>query len=394
MQESFRVLAAKLEQKHRIELVYLNAPLISPVASRTEPCGSRCLCSGTCGRNQHSECAQVSDTDNEQRRTWFIKDQTVATTCEKRSQGPSLSAIEDLNCHYHGLDASLLLLQQVWFSRPFWGIIAVGQAAPVAALLALQPEIANTDLRLSTFITIDPEPSLLPHTERLTEGLPCLHIADDIGYNSNDEELAREPLIDSSHSTKNDKDFHPTGCYTIVQQFGGQLHLRSKLKSKTTTKNYDLNVTAAEMNVIGRFLIRNRNELVASATRSTSRMKQEIIYKDRSTDLTALIMNLKNEINKLPQDSWTLRKQLHDIEEIAAEVLASHVSNNPPAALMAFIRPNFISGWGGNTRLRPGEQGGGAPCPADFLLPQEERLQLAETPITPIREKNDDKFND
>ena len=75
------------------------------------------------------------------------------------------------NKRYVGLDASLLLLRQIWTSMPFWGVLAVGDSAAVASFLPLLP--------------VDPFPSfgifingssLLEEEEMLLENWSCLHI--------------------------------------------------------------------------------------------------------------------------------------------------------------------------------------------------------------------------
>jgi hypothetical protein len=72
---------------------------------------------------------------------------------------------------YLALDASLLLMRQVWNSMPFWGVLGVGDGAAVASFLPLLP--------------VDPMPAfgifvhgttLLDEEERLIDAWPSLHI--------------------------------------------------------------------------------------------------------------------------------------------------------------------------------------------------------------------------
>jgi hypothetical protein len=92
---------------------------------------------------------------------------------------------------YVGLDASLLLLKQVYTASPFWGILAVGQAAGVAALLPLLPSTTTTttneDGTTTTKQKHQQQPAfmifingctLMEEDESLTEhlDLPCLHL--------------------------------------------------------------------------------------------------------------------------------------------------------------------------------------------------------------------------
>jgi hypothetical protein len=98
----------------------------------------------------------------------------------------------------------------------------------------------------------------------------------------------------------------------------------------------------ADMNVIGRFVVDQKKELRAGGPAS---------------------------------DALALRTALHTTEAHAADEIARQIAEDPPAALMAVIRPQAVAGWNGNKRRQPGEQGGGAPCPSEFLLHREKRQQ-------------------
>jgi len=66
------------------------------------------------------------------------------------------------------------------------------------------------------------------------------------------------------------------------------------------------------------------------------------------------------------------QRQLAEAERNAANALASSIAQNPPKALMAVIAPNAVGGWMGPKERDPTD-GGGAPCPAEFVKKQEER---------------------
>lgn len=73
---------------------------------------------------------------------------------------------------YVGLDASLLLLRQIWASEPFWGILAFGQAASVASFLPLMPVSP-----LPGFCIFVEGTTILDEQELLMiDPMPCLHI--------------------------------------------------------------------------------------------------------------------------------------------------------------------------------------------------------------------------
>ncbi len=67
-----------------------------------------------------------------------------------------------------------------------------------------------------------------------------------------------------------------------------------------------------------------------------------------------------------------LQNQLHLVEQEAAQLVAQRIAANPPRALMAVITPQ-AAGIGCWQRRQPNEEGGGAPCPSDFLLKREKR---------------------
>jgi hypothetical protein len=123
----------------------------------------------------------------------------------------------------------------------------------------------------------------------------------------------------------------------LILQFGGQVYARAESSSSSRDV-----LTKADMNAIGRFVVDQKKEMRAGGPAS---------------------------------DVLALRTALHWTEAQAADTIAKHIAEDPPAALMAVIRPQAVAGWNGNKRRQPGEQGGGAPCPSEFLLNREKRHQ-------------------
>jgi hypothetical protein len=95
-----------------------------------------------------------------------------------------------------------------------------------------------------------------------------------------------------------------------------------------------------------------------------------------------------------------LQNQLANVEQLATLAIAREIQRNPPKALMAVIGPlainsnaspnaieneNIVSSgkqldvgmavgaWQGPRRRGFGEEGGGAPCPQEFLMKENER---------------------
>jgi hypothetical protein len=70
-----------------------------------------------------------------------------------------------------------------------------------------------------------------------------------------------------------------------------------------------------------------------------------------------------------------LQNQLHFVEQEASRLIAQRIAEDPPNVLMAVVAPKAV-GAVGMKRRGPNEEGGGAPCPAEFLLRRETRSNL------------------
>lgn len=96
--------------------------------------------------------------------------------------------------------------------------------------------------------------------------------------------------------------------------------------------------------------------------------------------LVARKRDLRN--NHLDVHIWSLQNQLYRAEQDAAHLVALQIANAPPTALLAVISPKNVGGFSGARRRGPDEDGGGAPCPSDFLLHREKR---SDPPNGPTR---------
>lgn len=69
-----------------------------------------------------------------------------------------------------------------------------------------------------------------------------------------------------------------------------------------------------------------------------------------------------------------LRNQLYTAEQEASRLIAERIAEDPPSVLMAVVAPKAVATCeGGFKRRAPNEEGGGAPCPPEFLLKRETR---------------------
>jgi hypothetical protein len=144
LSNSLEVLGERLFERYGIDLVYVNSPLVS----------------------RHTDKNQK---DGPSRVWWEEKEGT--TNAEKQDINDETGNTPSTNKQLVGLDASLLLLKQVWNSMPFWGILAIGKGAAIGSLLPLMA--LNPEPSFCCFVHGE---SLLEEEERLIDNLPCLHI--------------------------------------------------------------------------------------------------------------------------------------------------------------------------------------------------------------------------
>ena len=129
LSDQLEVLGERLYEKYMIDLVYVNAPLL--------------VGNGGAAHDRYPPTANTGSNNNPQRIWW--EEQQVDTEAEGEvvdplDETPSNPSANSLGKRkFVGLDASLLLLRQVWNSMPFWGVLAVGQGAAAAAFLPLLP---------------------------------------------------------------------------------------------------------------------------------------------------------------------------------------------------------------------------------------------------------------
>jgi hypothetical protein len=311
LKETLDLLGGRLCEHHNIDLVYVNSPLVTLQSENND------------------------DDEVHRPRVWW--------------EGEERGSADDGEIRYSGLDASMMLLRQIWASCPFWGIIGIGQGAAVAALLAMMlhsailkesnetvdemmPRLSPMPPQFAVFIAGQ---SLLVQDEQLMDEIafPTLHIID--------------PPTDTNRTSHQQQE-------RLVRQFGGAVHHR------TTAATF----SRQDFNAMGRFVCEQKKWLVSDGT-ALSLYRQEVV---------------------------ALRTALHVAEQEAADVVAESIANDPPAALMAVIRPSDVAGWKGNKRRQPDEEGGGAPCPFEFLLQRRKRSGKGASRVHPNQQQNRQQF--
>jgi hypothetical protein len=176
-------MAERLFRNHGIDLVFVNGPLLGRQQDRHDSPETE---------QSISDAMEWSKRHEAQPRVWWevselegrsgnalpsdMHDEGVddgASIYGDESREMDVVSSETKNTkQYVGLDASLLLLRQMWTSTPFFGILAFGQGASVASflpLMAVSPTPGFCIFVDGTTI-LDEEELLVAHH------MPCLHI--------------------------------------------------------------------------------------------------------------------------------------------------------------------------------------------------------------------------
>ena len=377
LQRSLRDLDEGLRSKHGIELVYVDAPLLSSPSN------------GENEKKLNSDCGDAPS----KKRCWFDADLNGSS----RRCGQSGASDDGIN--YVGLDASILHLSQIWnrevHSNPFSGIVAFGQSAAIAALLPLlvRPVLAEE----MEGVGVGYEQAKDNNEEDgvslgipLFPGLDFLVLVDgfDITVNRAESETTATddipwfdqstPAPESLHIvSQGGADVREAMARRLANRYGetAQVHCRttSACNANVSSGNgiestyfYDEGVVQPlrkrELNVIGRFLVSQKNALA----------RQTVAHAIDNADGSSK----SEQLAKRMQETLTIREtrqRLGMLEEEAERALVEHVSANPPRALMAVIAPDVVGAWSGPKWRRPDMDGGGAPCPADFRRKEGER---------------------
>ena len=374
LQRSLRDLGDGLQAKHDIELVYVDAPLLS------SPAHTRSREERRCGESLDE---QPDENHPSQKRCWFDAALNGTTSCA-----------DARGINFVGLDASILHLSQIWnrkvHSNPFSGIVALGQSAAIAALLPLlvRPVLAE---EMEGAGGDDEQQTKDDEIEGVNLGVPLFPGLDFVVLVDGFDITAKREDDGGSTAASDmpwfDQSLAPESLHIISQGSNVREGMSKKLASRygesaqihrrTTTHNanpsegedpikcfYDegvvLPLRKRELNVIGRFVVSQKNAL----TRRTAAHANA----DDSSNAEQLAKRMQTTL--AIQET---RQRLGMLEEEAERALVQHVSANPPRALMAVIAPDVVGAWSGPKWRRPDMDGGGAPCPAEFRQKEGER---------------------
>jgi hypothetical protein len=361
LKNQFDLLGKKLYENHSIDLVYVNGPLIIPTPDSTiddkqkyvwweernkkSNIDSSSMIDAVARLVAHEPCS-ISDenesSNNNADENFSSSGDTVRQQVVQSKQ-PDCEISSGVPTHYDGLDASLMLLRQIWTSCPFWGILGVGKGAAVAALFTtiLESEmliyhVTATKSNTSLAFPHSPIPPMLPQLMIFISGESLISVDEPLLVSKHFNN-STSPFI--LHLVDNDK---TTEQELLIRQFpqGSQVAER-RGKFPSSRNAFSLH----DLNVIGRFICQRKKDLYSGSYGD-----------DRKSSVCD--NNHQNEI-------LALQTALYNAEQDAANCIAETIVLNPPAALMAVIRPQMVAGWKGNRRPQP--EGGGAPCPEEFL---------------------------
>jgi hypothetical protein len=348
-------LERRLREKHSIELVFADAPLLDA----TPPCAVvvDAVANGDVDVDVDADDADVDDdVDDGCRvsRRWYV---------EESSSSPS-SPLSSPPVRFSGLDASLLHLSQLWNRiGGFHGVLGVGQGADVAALLPMldrhrdgdgdddyddddndNDEDEDDDDDNDANEICQRGPSMFPGLRFvvLVDGRDILRLGDE---DDGDDGSTVDAAASASAADRDDDDDVRVGP-------GGVRSLH--VLSPRTTPNGD--------GTVGRRRRRDGGERLArvygpNATMHRCRQRSAASSSpdddDAPTTTTPpssaelsnavgkFLVSMKNGMRSDPTERQlaALRGRLSDVERVATLALSEEIRRNPPKALMAVIGP-------------------------------------------------------
>ena len=323
----------RLLQKHEIELVFVDAPLLDLDTDEEEESGGG---EGVSMRRQ-------------QRRRWYVEEaqrgaavvaaaSNANTAADGGGDDSALEGNVGNQVRYSGLDASLLHLSQVWSSRgvhccttinchkdnnglhnylPFRGVVGIQQGADVAAMLPLLNDASSAyynddDDEEETAMMM----AAASNRKRIFDGLQFVILVD-----GND--IIKNPLHqqDYGEETYDDEGYvGPNGIASlhIISEGGDNNSERnSELLAKrygpnatiqyykpNSTKNNNHLKSPTFQNILGRYLVQQKNLLHSNHT------QRKLLH---------------------------LHSQLSSVEQLASLAISDEVQRNPPKCLLAMI---------------------------------------------------------
>ena len=431
LSKEFSKLEERLWAQHGIELVFIDAPLLDVNCAVGKSVGG--VGGGINALDFPSGGGpNIVDGAGKERvsRRWYIEESVPVNALPRSNDDANSPKKENTNTKYAGLDASLLHLSQIWTRGgancgsggenntssnagwlPFHGVLGVGQGADVAGILPLLNYSQNDDENDDS----DHRPTMFEGLQfvALIDGHDILHQRDKNDENDVENDLYVGPdgvkslhiIMEADASDDEDPLQHgEKRNERLAKQYGPNAEIhhiklpKQNIDSHETQQHESIQhqcshsdnfkCTPALLNILGKFLVSQKNSL-------------------RSHPTSRRILSLQT--------------QLAHMEQLATLAIANEISLRPPKALMAVIGPTAmmsgdidnsgtnggtessaedrgididmeanrsangtsttgavevtraVGAWQGPKRRGIGEEGGGAPCPEDFLKREDER---------------------
>jgi Serine hydrolase (FSH1) len=351
LKKEFQDLGNLLYTNHTIDLVYVNSPLIV----------SSCESSSLYDFSQSGQKCVWWDIGKKSDKSTIIDG--YSQYCVDSDATVNVPT-QDENEVFRGLDASLMLLRQIWNSCPFWGIVGVGQGAAMASLFVatIENDILSYRAQLSTGPVVRTDqgpdamatvscPPLFPQLIIFISGETILSIDEPLLVHLDTINESTIPfilhMVDCNSTPEQEllTRQYPNGCSIQHRRKRNDLQGQEP-KSRCFFCSHDLNL-------IGRFICERKKGLYGIDSSHT-------LTSDESTCVTTT-SNFASH-----REVLALQTALFNAEQEAVNCIADAIASNPPASLMAVLRPQTVAGWSGNRRLQP--EGGGAPCPKEFKI--------------------------
>jgi G3E family GTPase len=408
-------LEERLWNKHGIELVFIDGPLLDVQLGNAvgdEGGGIHALePSRSATKKKNGAVSDANDNEHVSRR-WYVAEPFTRSALPSEQQPTMPSSVETAatittKMRYSGLDASLLHLSQIW-SRgganisnnlgecmPFQGVLGCGQGADVAALLPLlhrhEDDVDDSDEEGDN----NNSASMNNKAKALAmfEGLQFVILIDGkdiLLQNMNDDEN------DDGNVIGDDEDVYvgPNGIHSLHVIMEGNDHRDRERRSSSErlAKQYGPNATIHNCK-----LQSTDNSMMFDTSNMAS-------WSALFNSIGKFLVTQKNALhcNSQTRELMMLQNQLLNVEQLATIAISEEIQRNPPNALMAVIGPSAmmsttssanddgttndkvddevvklvdkaVGAWQGGRRREFGEEGGGAPCPQEFLLREEER---------------------
>jgi hypothetical protein len=371
LKQNLNRLDQKLCTKHGIELVFIDAPLMSA--------GSKALDTSV-DRSLDTIDGETSPPLT-QSRSWYSLDNPTETSSSHLEKSSPTFHTSSSNAEASassnspiplGFDVSIIHLQQIWnhATEPFSGVLGVGQGAILASMLPLFTKRAFHATDDST------ENEDMSFQRPMFPGLNflvILHYRNELCIHSSTLENWIDLSCPTSHEIHSRLHIFREGDQDGQSLYEACVHASAPPYEFETNEvftipcNEDLTtISMPTMNAIGRFLVEQKKRI------------QSI---DDALALSTAIADEDRDLSSMKR----IRQRIATLENQALSLINASIEKDPPKSLLAVISKHrtsdgkattLVGGWSGDKdafRTEEFIEAGGAPCPDSFKLPRSHR---------------------